>query len=530
MDKSFKNKNLLVIVFEIVVIILGIIGITYATTQIINNRTVTNLTVGEYTVEYIGDKNVTVNNLEPIDDNLVNINTKDKVIRLEFSLRGAVSNKKDDLIYDVMIKNLKVDCAFLNKYTKWVLYKNGNKLSTGSLDPAFDGDALGDTMRLTNIQEDLPSHNDKYDKYVVIFWISESCDDISSCELIDQSNIVDKSVSMEVFIAVNSGEKKAFERVPNYDNSCANRPRLYNNMIPVTYKDGNFVLASSSNSDKNYLWYDYNKQQWANALVVKDKSKYRNVGDKIDSSSILGYYVWIPRYSYKLWNATGDGSDSYKAYDEGIDIKFEGGLNNVSGTENNTYITHPAFGNDSYGFWISKYEISKNGDNYLSVPNAEAYVEASLENYQKIFNNLGSTYKLGDNAVTEMVTNLQWGAVLYLSHSKYGVCFGDGCSSIGINDSYKAGYNRQDTTTRNVYGVYDMAGGAAEYVMGKSNQLGCATKEVTFLDGDTWYQGHGLASERDYVIRGGIGKGLFNFRDIGMSDIKVGSRSIIREK
>ena len=487
MDKSFKNKNLLVIVFEIVVIILGIIGITYATTQIINNRTVTNLTVGEYTVEYIGDKNVTVNNLEPIDDNLVNINTKDKVIRLEFSLRGAASNKKDDLIYDVMIKNLKVDCAFLNKYTKWVLYKNGNRLSTGSLDPAFDSDVLGDTMRLTNIQEALPSHND-------------------------------------------SGEKKAFERVPNYDNSCANRPRLYNNMIPVTYKDGNFVLASSSNSDKNYLWYDYNKQQWANALVVKDKSKYRNVGDKIDSSSILGYYVWIPRYSYKLWNATGDGSDSYKAYDEGIDIKFEGGLNNVSGTENNTYITHPAFGNDSYGFWISKYEISKNGDNYLSVPNAEAYVEASLENYQNTFNNLGSTYKLGDNAVTEMVTNLQWGAVLYLSHSKYGVCFGDGCSSIGINDSYKAGYNRQDTTTRNVYGVYDMAGGAAEYVMGKSNQLGCATKEVTLLDGDTWYQGHGLASERDYVIRGGIGKGLFNFRDIGMSDIKVGSRSIIREK
>ena len=194
MDKSFKNKNLLVIVFEIVVIILGIIGITYATTQIINNRTVTNLTVGEYTVEYIGDKNVTVNNLEPIDDNLVNINTKDKVIRLEFSLRGAASNKKDNLIYDVMIKNLKIHCAFLNKYTKWVLCKNGNKLSTGSLDPAFDGDALGDTMRLTNIQEDLPSHNDKYDKYVVIFWISESCDDISSCELIDQSNIVDKSV------------------------------------------------------------------------------------------------------------------------------------------------------------------------------------------------------------------------------------------------------------------------------------------------------------------------------------------------
>lgn len=531
MDKSFNsfnNKNLLVIVFEIVVIILGVIGITYATTQIINNRTVTNLTVGEYNVEYIGDSDVLVNNLEPMEDKNVNIDTKDNVIRLEFSLRGARSNKENDLIYDVMISEMKLDCAFLNEYTKWNLYKNGTLISTGSLDPSFDGDVLSDNMRLTNIQENLPKYNEEYDKYVVIFWISESCSDIESCELIDQSGIVDKTISMKVFIAVNRGEKKKFERVANYDKSCANSPRLYSNMIPVTYKNGGYVVASSSNSNSDYLWYDYSNQQWANAVVVKNSNKYKNVGDKIDEDSILGYYVWIPRYSYKLFNATEIVSDSYNAYDEGIEIKFEGGLNKVVGYENDTYMTHPAFGDNDYGFWISKYELSKSNNIYYSINNVKSYTGDTLDNYQSIANSIRDSYKLGDKASTSLVNNYQWGSILYLSHSKYGVCNGDGCSSVGINDSYISGSNRQDTTTRNVYGVYDMAGGASEYVVGESNLLGCATKEVMLSDGDTWYQGHGLISDRDYIIRGGIGKGLFNFRDIGMSDVEIGTRSVIK--
>ena len=159
MDKSFKNKNALVIVFEILVIVLGVGGITFATSKLLNDRTQTLLTTGEYNVDYVGDKEITAKDIEPMDDDLVNIDTKDNVIRLEFSLKGVSTNKEDNLIYDVMLSEMDVDCSLLNKYTKWNLYKNGKLISNGSLSPEFDGDVLGKNMKLTNIQENLPKYN-----------------------------------------------------------------------------------------------------------------------------------------------------------------------------------------------------------------------------------------------------------------------------------------------------------------------------------------------------------------------------------
>ena len=119
MENSFKNKNLLVIVFEILIIVLGVGGITFATSKLINNSTTTILKAGEYNVDYTGDKEVVVTGIEPISDDLVNYNTHDNVIRVEFSLRGVSSNKEDNLIYDIMLNEMEIDCSLLNKYTKW---------------------------------------------------------------------------------------------------------------------------------------------------------------------------------------------------------------------------------------------------------------------------------------------------------------------------------------------------------------------------------------------------------------------------
>ena len=84
-----------------------------------------------------------------------------------------------------------------------------------------------------------------------------------------------------------------------------------------------------------------------------------------------------------------------------------------------------------------------------------------------------------------MMKNSEWGAVAYLAHSKYGLN-GD---EIGINTNsrYKTGignnggsaYNtdvgKNSSTTKNVYGIYDMSGGAYEYVAacytGYTNEL-----------------------------------------------------------
>lgn len=528
MDKSFKNKNALVIVFEILVIILGVGGITFATSKLLNDRTQTLLTTGEYNVDYVGDKEITAKDIEPMDDDLVNIDTKDNVIRLEFSLKGVSTNKEDNLIYDVMLSEMDVDCSLLNKYTKWNLYKNGKLISNGSLSPEFDGDVLGKNMKLTNIQENLPKYNQEADKYVLIFWISESCDDILTCERIDQSNIVNSKMNMKVFVALYGGAKKKAERIPNYDTTCANSPELYNNMIPVTYKNGEFVVADKNNSDENNMWYDYGSQKWANAVVVSN-NKYNKVGMSISNDDILAYYVWIPRFSYKLWNAEDTVSDSYKAYDEGIDIKFDKQTLETTEYKNDMYITHPAFANNKNGFWISKYEVSKRDDKYLFIPGIESYRSDTIDNYKKIMSELKDNYKLGSKVESTIVNNLEWGATLYLSHSKYGVCSGDGCSSISINDTYLAGGNKQDTTTRNVYGVYDMAGAASEYAISEYG-IGSATKEVKLENGDTWYQGHGMSYGTDYLVRGGINNGLFFFGDISTNTTNISSRSVLISK
>jgi len=523
MKDTIKNKNVLVILFELLIIALGIVGITFATSKLLDDRTATMITTGEYDIDYVGDNYVTISDLEPMDDSLVNYNTTDNVIRVAFSVRGTKTNGDEKLIYDVMLNEMDVDCSLLNKYTKWNLYKNGKLISNGSLDPLFDGDVLSDSMHLTDIQENLVRYDKDYDNYVLIFWISEACDDLETCELVDQSNILDSKMSMKVFIALYSGNKKKFERVPNYDATCANKPELYNNMIPVSYNNGVWVVADEKNSNQNNLWYSYHDQKWANAVVVNNRNKYHTIGTAIDESDVLGYFVWIPRFRYKLWNVNSDGTDSYNAYDNGIDVVFENGLNSTNQEkENDKYLTHPAFGDNLRGFWISKYEISKNNDNYRFVSGVESYHGDTVENYQTIGDGISEAYKI-NNAESHMINNLEWGATLYLSHSMYGVCNGDGCSKIAVNGTYVTGNNRQDTTTRNIYGVYDMAGGSGEYVLGEST-IGTATTEVVLADKNTWYNGMGIVSYRDYVIRGGLNKELFYFGNIGMDYVENSTR------
>lgn len=530
MDSSFKNKNILVLVFEIMIIALGVAGITFAINRIVSGTAQTVVTIGEYNVDYVGESSVSASDLEPISDDLININTTDNVIRLEFSLRGVSTNKDEDLIYDIMVNEMNIDCALLNQYTKWNLYKNGNLLSSGSFSPSFDGDVLSDNFRLTTTQEDLPTHNDDYDKYVFIIWISESCDDLETCELVDQSGIIGSKMSMKIFIALYQGAKKEYERIPNYDMSCANKPVLHDGMIPVTYKDGEWVIADENNSSKENMWYDYTNQKWANVVIVNTNEYLsKNVGDTVNFSDVIAQYVWIPRYSYKTWNVTTDVSDSYNAYDNGIDIIFESGLNSENYTEltNSIYVTHPAFSDNLNGFWISKYEMS-NTDSVKFIPGVSSNNNLSLDEYNNLISGLVNDYKLGEDAESHIVNNLEWGATLYLSHSKYGVCVSDGCASIGMNETYVSGSNKQDTTTRNVYGVYDMSGSASEYVIGNTS-FGSATSEVMLKNNIGWYNTYSVNSGKDYLIRGGINNGLFYYGDIGIST-NITTRGVIINK
>jgi len=520
MDKSFEKKNIYVIIFEVLIIILGVVGVTLATSQVISNRTKTILVAGMYEVDYQGSFEVVGTDLEPISDKLININTKESVLRAEFSLKGTEKNN-EDLIYDIMLKDMNIDCSLLNEYTKWNLYKNGILISEGNFSPNFDSSIVSENYTLTNIQEDLPKYDEEYDDYVLIIWISESCEDLTTCTYIDQSNIVNSNISLTAFVAVNNEGKQQLVRTKSQDLSCANQPELYDIMIPAYYDEGVWKIADKKNGEIN-PWYDYNNAKWANAVITTNNNYYDKApGTIINDQDIIASLVWIPRYKYKVWNINKDHTDSYDAYNKGITIEFEGGIsssgevictNETCTGNNNEFLTHPAFGDNLRGFWVSKYELSESNTIKFK-NNQEVLINEDISLYEEKINAFAKNYKL--NATSKIINNLEWGAITYLSHSNYGLCKNTYCETIGNNNTTVSGENKQDTTTRNIYGVYDLSGSAAEYVTGNYN-LGTALEEVQLNENYTWYDSFYTNNKKEYLLRGGTGKSIYTVDDIGM--------------
>ena len=293
---------------------------------------------------------------------------------------------------------------------------------------------------------------------------------------------------------------------------------LYQGLIPVTYNSSGDVVVA----DANTKWYDYSNHEWANAVLVNCadstiKSKYFNddmslkssvVGSTISMDEILQMYVYIPRYRYKLFNANNGTSK-----EQAIDIIFEKvGTEKSNGMENGEWLTHPAFtfGNAELpGIWVGKFEASGTTDNYTIKPNQKSLTNINIST---MFNTsrTATTTKTsiyGTNSSTSdshMIKNIEWGAAAYLANSIYGrysdisTCIESGCEvwinniSTGVNNgpsitgcsgpsvsaassnsqtSCASGYDWKTkgvnaSTTGNQYGIYDMSGGAWEYVMG----------------------------------------------------------------
>ena len=359
------------------------------------------------------------------------------------------------------------------------------------------------------------------------------------------------------------------------DNSGANYPDLGDALIPVVYNESTktWVKADTESSTSTYGWYDYTNKKWANAVLVTEANRatYKTaaVGTNITESDILAYYVWIPRYKYKVWNKDKVvGTQSYNAQTTGIDIVFEGDTNSTgtisctysfaspsstAGSPNETctgsngdYYIHPAFtfgDNQVKGFWIGKYELSSETPTATDgggssttltariLPNVNSWRKNTISNFSTVIQNMQASnniYGLStDKSTTDshMLTNMEWGAVAYLKNSNYGRCANGTCTEVTINNcsTYTTGigadtisasqssttctteankYNGEKgvlaSTTGNVYGVYDMSGGAWEYVMG--NMSSTADTYTFYNSGagfaSSWYNDY---SNQKYV-------------------------------
>ena len=306
-------------------------------------------------------------------------------------------------------------------------------------------------------------------------------------------------------------------------------PVLKDNLVPVVISDTGVVTKADINKE----WYSYEKKNWANSVILKDESVVYKNGEEIPEDNIESYFVWIPKYSYQLFDL-GNYSSLTTISDKTQEIKIKFGTGNTSDSksgecttpfENNQgiagssgnckvgdYMTHPAFlAFDTNGLWVGKFETGYDGATTTaaaqvnSVDTSKIIIKPNVYSWRNI--NVGNMFKNSydyqRNLDSHMIKNTEWGSVAYLQHSKYGsqisvrinnnssyitgyaatveptLSFNGGTSidgnriestSLSQDGTYTINYLNQNSvvasTTNNYTGIYDMSGGAWEYVMG----------------------------------------------------------------
>ena len=388
------------------------------------------------------------------------------------------------------------------------------------------------------------------------------------------------------------------------NNDC--KVDLDDNMIPVKYTGDTTnaqwtSLANPEDSSNQGNWYNYNQKQWANAVTVKDPSKYRGKEMVVDQVDVLGYWVYIPRYAYEVMRR--DTTDApvpaqnfaihfEKANDRNYPKRYPAvskcsgrnsdyritcdlDRNYIKGqpSERGTWATHPAFTfgkKELNGIWFAKFETTGSFSAPTVKPNLQ-HITGDVYSYYGNNRQIGGFYtsaksigvtddnnsggiKLGDEDEdgapepnnhhlksynSRFINNKDWGAAAYLSASEYGAgasgvhnngqiddrgdAYGsygitgcgpynehdDGsyantnaqmppkhrgeavgklgtqaaCSANNLQRAYNGTIGQLASTTNNPTGIYDMAGGAAEYTAARYSQTLDGAKDS--LMGDT---------------------------------------------
>ena len=250
---------------------------------------------------------------------------------------------------------------------------------------------------------------------------------------------------------ISSGDKKVM----------VNIPKLSGNMKPIKYVGAEADTQTGS--------------KWANAMTT-------------DGSM----WVWIPRYAYKI-------TEGYHANQAGeIEIAFIDTSNNFLNGETGEittnvedpeagitkWLVHPAFtSNPEYGggfgevpgIWVAKFETT---GEYIEGDISKVNVKPGQESLKKMTINeqykTGMRLEYGENVNlnSHMAKNSEWGATVYLAHSKYGTnkekieqnkssAFYTGGTNT-VEEIYTT--NRKQSSTHNATGVYDLNGGTWERV------------------------------------------------------------------
>ena len=285
----------------------------------------------------------------------------------------------------------------------------------------------------------------------------------------------DTSSSTHFFLGCNP---KADYCQNSYYNGLIYEARMYDRALTDKEVNNNYNRnITSSNLLFSFDFKDSSREEYKN-----------NKGVIIPEDDILAYYVYVPRYEYKIWEIGTSATGKEQEIEINLQNKYD---NKSSGTQVGEYLTHPAFtfgDTELNGIWVGKFETTGTADSPTVKPNvASLRSQSTLEQFSTSQKFSSDTYGISSTSDSHMMKNSEWGAATYLSHSKYGINseirlnnnsnFITGCGANTANASsstnceivYGSASEYPQSTTGNISGIFDMSGGAWERVMGNYN-------------------------------------------------------------
>ncbi|MCL2038615.1 hypothetical protein FWG86_01795 [Candidatus Saccharibacteria bacterium] len=295
--------------------------------------------------------------------------------------------------------------------------------------------------------------------------------------------------------------------------------RLPAGMTPVIYTGSDAAPEWTVVASTDTSWYDYAQKEWANAITFGTAGN-RNlaVGTKLSPTQntaiyndIVGYWVYVPRYEYRLINTGFDGVSNCSSINpqfcpQAFEIRFvHTNVARKAGTKTGDWHSHPAFQTDLNGdgdffdaneqvsgIWVAKFMASAEGkvagvvvnsngeltaqgtatldctDDTITfggdcntsapkatfLPNVPIWARANLAN---IFTNTQAVpaeqgITLGSTTgMTNGWNNYTWGAAMYLAQSLYGVCSNRFCTYDGTQNIKRNDTNQQKTYNNGYY-------------------------------------------------------------------------------
>jgi len=487
------------------------VGLTYAYFTWQSEETAVRITVDGVPISYNAGEDITGNLLPTL--------TKEEGISKDITVKLTKDNYESYIVYYLKINELPDELKHAS--FKYEMYKNNVLNKAGNFESVNVNDVIpiSQSNALSNIE----------DTYTLYLWIDGNMENPlemanqtfsftlyarAENEYTDTGSIISAPEGCETKTTIGTvnGVTQIIERVDcptvvadGAETAGANMPQLFDGMIPIKWDENNTVVKADVTNPQDNVWYNYTEKQWANAVMVtgatRDTYMDAEVGTTIATGDILAYWVWIPRYSYQLFNATFESGTSAQQ----IEIVFESASTAKStGKVGNTFTngemyTHPAFtfgDTELSGFWVAKFEpTGAAGAGSLTVlPGVASLRSITVGNAYTASQQFANTAYLTEAGINQvdahMMKNTEWGAVAFLSHSIYGKN-----AEITINNNGTTYYtgggtgtsyitNVAQSTTGTVYGVYDMSGNAWEYVMGNyASTTGSSGLTVTGING-----------------------------------------------